>query len=931
MSYTTEQVEAALHQLYHATQGYAEANRYLTLFHASPEAWSIAWQLLDTNKAHEVQYFGANTLHFKISRHWNEIPEDQYGALRTKLLETMLQYSKGPKFILTKIIVAVASFAIHVIPNFWPSAVSDLIVTFQPSVVGNVPPLVLEDILLELLTVIPEELQSSEQSSRSASRAGLDSASNVVFGLLESRADMGHRALRCYSSWAQLSLDPEPHLRLLPRLMQAVTDPELCCAASEALTNVVSHPDAHQFPNFILRVVDNLAQLKEFLNKMAASKEMELCQAVYGLLIEVGENHSRLLVDTLLTKPQHKDNVLTILNLILQCSGTPGHFPVDESCSRQALGFWYALQDDVSAAEGPRAEALLLLLHPVWQALVDTLLRKAQLPLDDSHWAEEEKDALRCYRQDIGDSLMYCYNVLHESMLAGLVAHLQVSADAVRNDATRWPQLEACLLAFQSVAASVDVQEDRYVGAVLAGALPALPAHPKVTPSALACAGAYGEWLAQHPQTLQALLPMLLASLHTSEVAPAATLALKDVARDCRDTLGPMAHQILTAASEALAGSVLGERERIRMMGVVGHTLSSVEKGQVGPWLQALVGPQIRILQDTVAQDPTSGTLSHVLLRLNMLTMLFSTLDTQGEDEECGQRDMLPVEMVIQELGPTLVSLSEKYATDERVVETLCECLRKASSGLGPEHAWDTLALLVSLYSRNPQAPILEACQQLFLLAGPQDTRSTEALSVLCSTTLATAAASQNDFREHTVILEAFFQMLAHVVRKLTAVLNTNKIDLSTLFICAAATIMLPEKPTVKSAAQFLGEFILRSREYPEMLNVVNNHGGLLTEQIIRVIGSGESPRSVVEPMADLLLILNKKYFDNLCRWLSALVQRPDFPSSRATASDKEHYVRLMIKERANKRRMREIVAEFSLLCRGLIGTEYAAQTFKGF
>ncbi|XP_064476847.1 importin-13-like isoform X2 [Ornithodoros turicata] len=783
MSFTTEQVEA----LCHATQGNAEANQCITLFHASPEAWDIAWQLLDTTKAHEVQYFAANTLHVKISRHWNEIPEDQYGPLRTKLLDTMLQYSNGPKFILTKIIAAVASFVIRVIPDFWQSAISDLIIKFQPSVGGNVPPPVLEDMLLELLTVIPEEhlkLQSTEQDSCRASRAGLDSASNFVFSFLESRAGMRHQTLRCYSSWAQLSLDPESHLSLLPRLMQAVTDSELCCTTSEALTNVVRHPDAHQFPDFILQMVDNLAQLKEFLNKMAAAKEMELCRAVYRILIALGDSHSSVLVDTLLTKPQHKDNVLTIINLVLQCSGTPGHFPVDEKCSLEALGFWYALQYEVSIAEEPRAEALLLLLHPVWQGLLDALLRIVQLPLDDSQWAGEDRDALRSYREDIREFFISLYELLQESMLLRLMEHLRVSADAFRKDVVIWPQLEACLFAFECLVISVGKEGRCYVDEVLGGILPALPAHPKVTPVALECIGAYGEWLNGCPETLQAVLPMLSASLRTNELAPAATLALKEVAQDCRGTLGAMARQVLTAASEALAGSVLGERERIVMMGVVGCTLSSVEKGQVGPWLQAIVVPQIRILQDTVAQDLTSGTLPHVLLLLKMLTMLFSKVDTGDDAPFYEQGDTMPIEMVVQELRPTLGPLAEKYATDKHFVKSLCECLQAASSGVGVECALDVLALLVSLYTRNPQAAILKACDKLYRPTPPPDTRDVEALSVLCSTMLATAASSQNVSKEHALILEAFFSMLAHVARACTPVFDENKLDPSALFVC---------------------------------------------------------------------------------------------------------------------------------------------------
>ncbi|KAF8794081.1 Importin-13 like protein [Argiope bruennichi] len=120
----------------------------------------------------------------------------------------------------------------------------------------------------------------------------------------------------------------------------------------------------------------------------------------------------------------------------------------------------------------------------------------------------------------------------------------------------------------------------------------------------------------------------------------------------------------------------------------------------------------------------------------------------------------------------------------------------------------------------------------------------------------------------------------------------------------------------------------LYTSRVPNMLNVVNTQGEILVMQVLKVIG-GDSPRSVVEFMSDILMAFNKKYFDNLCRWLGPFIQQEGFPSFRVTQRQKEEFARLILKERTNKRRLKETVTEFSLLCRGLIGTEYAAQSYQ--
>jgi hypothetical protein len=106
-----------------------------------------------------------------------------------------------------------------------------------------------------------------------------------------------------------------------------------------------------------------------------------------------------------------------------------------------------------------------------------------------------------------------------------------------------------------------------------------------------------------------------------------------------------------------------------------------------------------------------------------------------------------------------------------------------------------------------------------------------------------------------------------------------------------------------------------------------------------------------VEHTADVILALNKKYFDSLCRWMSASLGRERFPSALVNQIQKENFCRSLLKykysfllisallcvvikeflrylrEKSNKRRLQDIVREFSLQCRGLDGTEYSEQT----
>lgn len=50
---------------------------------------------------------------------------------------------------------------------------------------------------------------------------------------------------------------------------------------------------------------------------------------------------------------EHWQSFLALVNMIMFCTGIPGHFPVNETTSSLTLTFWYTLQVCHETLSGP--------------------------------------------------------------------------------------------------------------------------------------------------------------------------------------------------------------------------------------------------------------------------------------------------------------------------------------------------------------------------------------------------------------------------------------------------------------------------------------------------------------------------------------------------------------------------------------------------
>ncbi|XP_062920447.1 importin-13 isoform X3 [Mobula hypostoma] len=609
LDYSVANVEKALHQLYYDPNidNKNLAQKWLMQAQVSPQAWQFSWALLSPNKVPEIQYFGASALHIKISRYWNDIPSDQYESLKSQLFNQIACFASGSKIVLTRLCVALASLALNMMPERWPNAVGDMVKMFQTEssdVDGKARCMA----LLELLTVLPEEFQTSRlpQYRKGEVRNALAQESGAVFPLLQqllqtdSPVFISQKALKCFSSWVQLDIPLLDCESLMQASFSSLQNAELFDTAVEALVNAISQPDAQRYVNTLLKLIPQVLQLQEQLRQAVQNGDMETSHGICRIAVALGENHSR----TLLEQVEHWQTFLALVNMIMFCTGIPGHYPVNETTSSLTLTFWYTLQDDIMSFEAEKQVVYLQVYRPVYFQLVDVLLHKAQFPSDEeySSWSSDEKEQFRIYRVDISDTLMYVYEMLGAELLSNLydkLGRLLTNSE----QPTSWQHIEACLYGFQSIAETNDVNYSDVIPGLI-GLIPRINiSNVQLADTVMFTIGALAEWLADHPVMINSVLPLVLHALGNPELSISSVSTLKKICRECKYDLPPYAANIVAVSQEVLMKQIHKTSQCMWLMQALGFLLSALQVEEILRNLHSLISPYIQQLEK-LAEEP---------------------------------------------------------------------------------------------------------------------------------------------------------------------------------------------------------------------------------------------------------------------------------------------------------------------------------------
>lgn len=160
----------------------------------------------------------------------------------------------------------------------------------------------------------------------------------------------------------------------------------------------------------LIVVFESLTRITKAEYKEANQNE-DIVYTIYTMFVATAESHSSLLAGGLMgISVDHRRLYGLIMDEMISCTNKPGIYPLEESCSSLAMGFWYMLQEEIVSSDvcaSARTEATEA-IKPIYAHLAMILVHKAQQP-DDLHleqWSSEDLETFRCYRQDISDTMV---------------------------------------------------------------------------------------------------------------------------------------------------------------------------------------------------------------------------------------------------------------------------------------------------------------------------------------------------------------------------------------------------------------------------------------------------------------------------------------------------------------------------------------------
>ncbi|EDW13739.1 importin-13 [Drosophila mojavensis] len=949
------------------SQDQAITHEWLTKAEASPQAWQFAWQLMQLGKSQEVQFFGAITLHSKLMKYWHEVPPENREELKQKILETIVQFAAGPKLVLNRLCLSLSAYIVHMLEE-WPCAIEEVIETFQSQRMPNVSADAQLWIMLEVLLGIPEEAQVIHTSvKRVTLRGEIGKRVPLVLQTIETflKQQMGNewdteaysnmtRAVKCVNVWIRnIGYCIEGCVSICAVLLEVVQkcywpcirsgvgcmsadENELAETCLSAMVSIIVQPDCHNYPKtaavLIKMFLDSLCDITQVEWKRDNDNE-DIIVHIYMLFVAAVERHSGLFLSGITTTDPELSAIWSrMVHEILQCTDKPGIYPVEESCSTMALAFWYMLQGDVLAMPDEQKHKCWEHIKPLYAHLTTVLVRKSEQPDESSidKWNSDDLECFRCYRQDISDTFMYCYDVLGDYILEILAAMLDEAIVELQTHPTHWTKLEACIYSFQSVAEHFGGEESRQIPKLMRvlSEIPYEKLNEKLLGTALETIGSYCSWLMDNPSYIPPAIDLLVRGLN-STMSAQATLGLKELCRDCQMQLKPYAEPLLDACQATLVTGRMKNSDSVRLMFSIGKLMSLLPPEQIPKYLDIIVSPCFEELQSICqAGSTTPAARIRTIFRLNMISTLFSSLNTDLDDELKNAHNVQPVLLVMEKTMPIFRRIAEVWVEEIDVLEAACSALKHAIVNLRSSFKpmlQDLCYFIVASFQTRCCAPTLEISKTAIVIFFWEENCKPMMQQLLLefiqhSFKLFENTPQQN-FSNISDTMEMFFSCLTQIVKKVPQVLEDKTIAYDRLIYYAQRAMLLPENGPIRASTQFVTQFVMQSRNHAHMTEVMLASGEQIIQTAMICVGY-MTPRQQVEKFADVFLSINKKYPAEMAVWLKNVMSVPNFPTELISEAEKQRYVSLIIKIKVNKRLLQQHLGELAVKTRGLVAIQ---------
>ncbi|ODM95170.1 Importin-13 [Orchesella cincta] len=486
--------------------------------------------------------------------------------------------------------------------------------------------------------------------------------------------------------------------------------------------------------------------------------------------------------------------------------------------------------------------------------------------------------------------------------------------------------------------------------------------NPKLFQAAIECISSCSGMIHLYDTVLKSIIGFILEGLFQPEVMTSAALALKTLSRDCSRSLAPFTPDILSFCKQALESGRMSPNDSIRIVFCIGRFLPFLPSDQIITAVNEIFAPCLTQLQSLAAQDPQSEIKHNLLGILNIFGTLCASLDgtssgdDDDDDDEEISEDMLssasnnnnnsshataqqravaqiqnraqPLIPVVEQILPALVPVAEKWAKDEEVMEALFSIPKHTLATIhssSPTVIHYSMQLVVISFRLNPLMCATCLAKQTMLMLG-KDEMTTQCQFLAEIHQLVADRVKENRDTDFT---ESYLQLIAQLVRSNVNMVNSAGIRLESIIQFSTVALTCMESSVLKAAIFLLTIVLQKSSELrPPLVDYFKANGLALMRQIILAIGH-VIPRSNCHNFSELLLALNKAFTAEWRVWLSEILAVEGFPSVHANAESKQKFFMKVTKERVNKRAIQDAINEFTVVCRNMAGSEYAAATSK--
>lgn len=440
-------------------------NKFIMLLLASTifqvHAWTVADELLHHKRDLESCYFAAQTMRTKIHQSFHELPVDAHGSLRDSLLEHISQINEGTSaIIVTQLCLALADLALQM-PQ-WQQVSLDLITRFSQT---NIWP------LLEILTVLPEELES--RSIRLGENRRIDvlkdfkcCAPTVCEFLKQCSEHYGTnwheniqiniKILRCFTSWISVGAIDLTNLTeniviqrcfailnckqenekdtVVGALHDAATD--CICTLLKCLEDNNNDNNNQQLlENYLF---NNVLNLEIAYHISVANEDQEKSMNYCRIFTELAESFLEKIITNSTPKQLHYS--IKVLDLVLICVG---HH--DYEVAGITFNLWYVLSEELYQKCSKETTELF---RPYVERLITALCRHCQME-PDHEGLLEDGDEFKDFRSKVSDLIKdVVFIVGSSSCFRQMFINLQTPG-------VTWDASEAALFVMQAVAKNV--------------------------------------------------------------------------------------------------------------------------------------------------------------------------------------------------------------------------------------------------------------------------------------------------------------------------------------------------------------------------------------------------------------------------------------------------------------------------------------------